>query len=82
MNSALMTELGQDRVEHDAAERIVLDAENAQTPRRRRPATPSAPGLRRGGGLARVSITVSVKVVPPPRRGATTTSPPIARAIA
>jgi len=31
-----MTELGQDRVEHDAAERIVLDAEDAQRLRRRR----------------------------------------------
>jgi len=26
----LMTEFGEDRVEHDAAERIVLDAENAE----------------------------------------------------
>ena len=26
----LMAEFGEDRVEHDAAERIVLDAENAQ----------------------------------------------------
>jgi len=30
----LMTELGQDRVEDDAAERIVLDAEQAQRPQR------------------------------------------------
>jgi len=30
----LVTEFGQDRVEHDAAERIVLDAEQAQRPRR------------------------------------------------
>jgi len=30
----LVTKLGQDRVEHDAAERIVLNAEQAQRPRR------------------------------------------------
>ena len=77
----LMAEFGEDRIEHDAAERIVLDAENAQ---RRAPAStahrhrrpnwpPSAPW--RGS-----SVTVSVKVVPPPRRCATTMSPPIARA--
>jgi len=29
----LMAEFGQDGVEHDAAERVVLDAENAQAPR-------------------------------------------------
>ena len=29
----LVTEFGEDRIEHDAAERIVLDAENAQAPR-------------------------------------------------
>jgi hypothetical protein len=31
---SLMTEFGEDRIEHDAAERIVLDAENAQRPLR------------------------------------------------
>jgi len=30
----LMAEFGEDRIEHDSAERIVLDAENAQRPRR------------------------------------------------
>ncbi len=33
----LVTEFGQDGVEHDAAERIVLDAEQAQRPRRAHP---------------------------------------------
>ena len=76
-----MAELGQDRVEHDAAERIVLDAEHAQRRRRSR-------ATRRYRRLTLASRclgappadTVSVKVVPPPRRGATAMSPPIARA--
>ena len=78
----LMTEFGQDRVEHDAAERIVLDAENAQR-RARDPTAASASGpelawlSRPWRGL---NVTVSVKVVPPPRRCVMTISPPIARA--
>ena len=78
----LMTEFGQDRIEHDAAERIVLDAENAQRRRRRRGSIASAPAPAAfdvlGAGQASPS---SVKVVPPPRRCATATSPPIARAM-
>jgi len=32
----LMAEFGEDRIEHNAAERIVLDAENTQRPHRTR----------------------------------------------
>ena len=79
----LMAEFGEDRIEHDAAERIVLDAENAQRPRRiRRRIGVGARTWPVIAALARVSVTVSVKVVPPPRRCATTMSPPIARASA
>src|SRR5216684_4006052 len=46
-------------------------------------ATPaSAFELAASEALARLKVTVKVKVVPPPRRGATTISPPIARASA
>ena len=77
----LMAEFGQDRVEHDAAERIVLDAENAQRPAPDPTAgRHRAPALAAFAALARASVTVSVKVVPPPRRCAMTISPPIARA--
>ena len=76
-----MAEFGEDRVEHHAAERIVLDAENAQglhfDPT---DASASSPDMMVTGPLARARITVSVKVVPPPRRCLTTMSPPIARA--
>ena len=77
-----MAEFGQDRVEHDAAERIVFNAEHAQAPRIGLADASSASRARLTlAPLARVSVTASVKVVPPPRRGATTMSPPIARAI-
>ena len=78
----LMTEFGEHRVEHDAAERIVLDAENAQAARlsrRRIGVGARTGGLRRLGAGQR---TLKVNVVPPPRRGATSMSPPIARASA
>ena len=76
----MMAEFGQDGVEHDAAERIVLDAEHPQRLRRRRERIGIAACTTAFAGLARASITVSVKVVPPPRRGVMTISPPIARA--
>jgi hypothetical protein len=78
----LMTEFGEDGVEHDAAERIILDAEDAQ-PCTASDATPASEfELAAWEAFARLKVTVKVKVVPPPRRGATTMSPPIARASA
>ena len=78
----LMTEFGEHRIEHHPAERIVLDAENAQAPPLSGAETASASELAAFGALARTRETLKVKVVPPPRRGATSMSPPIARASA
>ena len=64
----LMAEFGQDRVEHDAAERIVLDAEQAQRPRRIRRRVAIGAGRAPSRVLGRRQHDVSVKVVPPPRR--------------